>query len=135
MFLRFYGDLAGFWAVCLIFIGQGLRTLLFFEFLDFADVEPIECDLNWLFGEATPYIFLVFLLKQKNSYSVSSITCFDFDLLPYLFLFFPSLFWFFLSLVYFGYLVYLTYWISFISLSFGKFLWLIKCFSFTFLSL
>lgn len=48
---------------------RGLSRL-FFEFFDFAEVEPMEEERSWLFGDATPCVFLVFLVKQKKSYSV-----------------------------------------------------------------
>lgn len=89
MFFRLGGDLGLFNPLLtFIFMFRGLR-ILFFEFLDLAEVEPIEDDLNWLFGEPTPCVFFVFLVKQKKSSSVSSTICFDLDFFSSLFLLLP----------------------------------------------
>lgn len=56
--------------VILIFIFLGLKMLFFLLFLDFEVLEWIELDLSWLLEAVCPCVFLVFLEKQKNSYSV-----------------------------------------------------------------
>lgn len=69
MFFLLGGDLGLFTPMFpLIFMFRGLKTL-FLEFFDLAEVEPIEEERSWLFT-GTPCVFLVFLVKQKNSYSV-----------------------------------------------------------------
>ena len=83
MFFLFGGDLVGFkWTgedtlFIFMFLGLNKLFLLFFERFE---LEAIEEDRSWLWGvPKTPWVFFVFLLKQKKSYSVSSTYCFDFD--------------------------------------------------------
>ncbi len=70
MFFLFGGDFGLFKPLlAFIFMPRGLK-ILFFEFFDLAEFEPIDDDRNWLFSDATPWVFFVFLVKQKKSYSV-----------------------------------------------------------------